>query len=219
MNNILIPFYSSYGHTYDLAVAVAQGAEDVDSTTTKLAFFPEVTLQDDDIPNKVAHRHFSDEAKKRMSKIGTVSIDDLKWADGIIWGTPTRFGNMCVEMKHFIDKTGALWFEGALEGKPTGIFTCTGTLHGGQETTLISSLIPMLHHGMIFVGSPYSENPHMLDPTKAIGGTPYGPSTLAVSDLSRKVQPEELLQAKGLGRRVSEVASRLKGLRKTAVHI
>ena len=207
--NILIPFYTSYGHTYELAKAVALGAHEIDAAEVRLALFPELPTNDGDIPGKQAHDTFYQRARDKMVDIPNVTLDDLRWADGIIWGTPTRYGNMCAQMKWFIDQTGQLWWEGALEGKVTGIFTSSGTLHGGQETTIIASLIPLLHLGMVYVGTPYSQNPHMIDATRALGGSPYGPSTLAVRDLSRRPQPEELAHGQNLGRRVATIARRL----------
>lgn len=210
--NVLVPFYTSYGHTFDLAQAVVEGARSVSGVQVRLALIPELEearrLTEED---QTDHRRFYKAARARMADIPEAGLDDLRWAHAIIWGTPTRYGNMCAQMKWFIDQTGRLWWEGALEGKVTGIFTSSGTLHGGQETTFLASLIPLLHLGMIYVGTPYSDNPHMIDATRALGGSPYGPSTLAVRDLSRGVQPEELAQGRGLGSRVATIAKKLGG--------
>ncbi|HWB55136.1 MAG TPA: NAD(P)H:quinone oxidoreductase, partial [Tepidisphaeraceae bacterium] len=151
-------------------------------------------------------------AQEAMKNIPECTQDDLRWANGICWGTPTRFGNMTAQMKQLIDGLGGMWVKGELEDKPFGIFTSTGTIHGGQETTILTAMVPLIHLGMIFVGTPYGENPHILV-TDGIGGSPYGPSTLAGADGSRAVVDPELLTAKNLGNRVARVAARLKNLR------
>ena len=138
--------------------------------------------------------------------------DDLRWADGIAWGTPTRYGNMSAQMKQFVDTTGGLWLKGELEDKATGIFTSTATIHGGQETTILTALVPLIHLGMVFVGTPYGQNPQILV-TDGIGGSPYGPGTLAGTDGSRQPVEAELTTARNLGSRLARVAGRLKDLR------
>lgn len=205
--NVLIPFYSSYGHTYQMAQAVAEGAEGVDDTEVKLRRIPELEGARQAMSGQDAYV----QAQETMSEHPEVTHDDLRWADGIIWGSPTRYGNMTAQMKQFIDSTGALWQNGELEGKATAMFTSTATIHGGQETTILTSLVPLLHLGMIFVGLPYGENPQILT-TDGIGGSPYGPATIAGGDGSRQPVEDELLSARNLGRRVANVAARLKGL-------
>jgi NAD(P)H dehydrogenase (quinone) len=127
-------------------------------------------------------------AQQAQADIPAVTHDDLRWADGIAWGTPTRYGNMSAQMKQFVDTTGGLWLKGELEDKATGIFTSTASIHGGQETTILTALVPLIHLGMVFVGTPYGQNPQLLV-TDGIGGSPYGPGTLAGTDGSR--QPVE----------------------------
>ena len=141
-----------------------------------------------------------------------VAHDDLRWAHGIAWGTPTRFGNMSAQMKQFIDTTGGLWLKGELEDKATGIFTSTATIHGGQETTILTALVPLIHLGMVFVGTPYGQNPQLLV-TDGIGGSPYGPGTLAGTEGSRQPVEAELTTARNLGSRLARVAGRLKDLK------
>ena len=141
-----------------------------------------------------------------------VTHDDLRWADGIAWGTPTRYGNMSAQMKQFVDTTGGLWLKGELEDKATGIFTSTATIHGGQETTILTALVPLIHLGMVFVGTPYGQNPQILV-TDGIGGSPYGPGTLAGTDGSRQPVEVELTTARNLGSRLARVAGCLKHLR------
>jgi NAD(P)H dehydrogenase (quinone) len=208
VTNVLVVFYSSYGHVHKLAEAVAEGAKKVADTDVRLRRIPELEstrVSMGQQPPYVA-------AQDAMKHIPECTQDDLRWANGICWGTPTRFGNMTAQMKQFIDGLGGLWMKGELEDKPTGIFTSTGTIHGGQESTILTAMVPLLHLGMIFVGTPYGENPHILV-TDGVGGSPYGPSTLAGRDGSRQVAQTELLTAQNLGNRVARVASRLKGLR------
>ncbi len=205
---ILIPFYSTYGHTHQMAHAVAEGAEGVADTEVRVRRIPELEAARQAMSGQDAYV----QAQDKMAEHAEVTHDDLRWADGVIWGTPTRYGNMTAQMKAFIDTTGSLWQKGELEDKATGIFTSTATIHGGQETTIITSLVPLLHLGMIFVGTPYGQNPQILT-TDGIGGSPYGPATLAGGDGSRQPVEAELVTARNLGSRVAEVASRLKSLR------
>jgi NAD(P)H dehydrogenase (quinone) len=136
------------------------------------------------------------------------TLDDLRAADGILFGTPTRYGNMIAQLKRLIDSTAQLWMEGALEGKPAGLFTSTATTHGGQETTLLTSMIPLLHLGMIISGVPYS-TPGMLH-TEGRGGTPYGATTVAGQKNELKPAKEDLEIATALGRRIAEIAMKLR---------
>jgi NAD(P)H dehydrogenase (quinone) len=186
--NILVAFYSTYGHVHRMALAVAEGAESVPDTTVRLRRIAEL-----------------ERAQQEQAA-------DLRWAHGIAWGTPTRYGNMSAQMKQFVDTTGSLWLKGELEDKATGIFTSTGTIHGGQETTILTALAPLIHLGMVFVGTPYGQNPQILV-TDGIGGSPYGPGTLAGPDGSRQPIEGELTTARNLGSRLARVADRLKDLR------
>ena len=205
--NVLIPFYSSYGHTYQMAQAVYEGADAVDDTDVRLRRIPELQGAREAMSGQDAYV----QAQESMSEHPEATNDDLRWADGIIWGSPTRYGNMTAQMKQFIDGTGALWQNGELEGKATAMFTSTATIHGGQETTILTSLVPLLHLGMIFVGLPYGDNPQILT-TDGVGGSPYGPTTMAGGDGSRQPVEDELLSARNLGRRVARVSARLKDL-------
>jgi len=202
--NILIPFYSSYGHTFQMAQSVAEGAEKLDDTEVELRRVAELEGAKEAMSGQDAY----DQAQQKMSHIEEATLDDLRWADGICWGTPTRFGNMAAQMKQFIDSAGGLWQNGELEGKPAGVFVSTGTIHGGQETTILSSFIPLIHLGMILVGTPYGENPHIMT-TEGEGGSPYGPSTLAGADGSRQPIENEFKTARNLGERVAKVADHL----------
>ena len=211
--NVLIPFYSTFGHTYKMAQAVAEGASSVSDTEVKLARIPEIEQARQAMSGMDAY----DQAQEAMSEHPEVTHDDLRWADGIIWGTPTRYGNMTAQMKQFLDTTGSLWQKGELEGKATGMFVSTATIHGGQETTIITSLVPFLHLGMIFVGTPYGQNPQMMV-TDGVGGTPYGPTTLAGGDGSRQPTDGELIGARNLGSRVAQVSAALKPMRQANAH-
>jgi len=201
---ILIVYYSMYGHVFQMARAVEKGVQSVSDAEV---LFRRV----EEFPENLAHIRESDHARpvwEEQEKIPVCSLDDLQAADGILFGTPTRFGNMAAQMKRFIDSTAQLWLEGALEGKPAGIFTSTATAHGGQETTPLTFMAPLLHLGMLIVGVPYS-TPGMLH-TEGRGGTPYGASTLAGSQNQLKPAPEDLEIATAQGRRVAIIAKKLK---------
>ena len=206
--HVLVTFYSTYGHTHKMAQAVQEGAAGVSDVEVRLCRIPELEAARQAMQGQDAYK----QAQEAMADLPEVTHDDLRWADGVVWGTPTRYGNMTAQMKQFIDTTGPLWQKGELEDKATGIFTSTATIHGGQETTIITSLVPLLHLGMIFVGTPYGENPQIMT-TEGIGGSPYGPATLAGGDGSRQPVEDELVTARNLGARVARVASRLKGMR------
>jgi NAD(P)H dehydrogenase (quinone) len=156
-----------------------------------------------------------DTAQSTMIDVERVDHDDLRWADGIIWGTPTRFGNMAAQVKQFMDTLGGLWFNGELEGKATGVFVSTGSIHGGHETTVLTSLVPLLHLGMVFVGMRTSENPQMMT-TEGVGGSPYGPSTMPREEDDAPTE-EERKTGRSLGRRVTRVSARLAGTDVAAV--
>jgi NAD(P)H dehydrogenase (quinone) len=194
-----------YGHTLKLARAAKEGAESVDGIQAilrKAAEFPENE-------QKIIDDKYARSVWEEQKDIIVCSLDDLRQTDGLILGTPTRFGNMAAQMKKVIDSTVQLWLEGTLEGKPVGLFASTATTHGGQETTLVSMMLPLLHLGMIIVGVPYS-TPGMLH-TQGRGGTPYGATTIAGPENNLQPTPEDLEITKALGRRVAEVTLKLRG--------
>lgn len=207
MTRILIPYYSSYGHTHRMAEAVAEGARKVEGTEVKLAKIPEfeITRQ---IMSKQEPYVKAQEAQKEVPE---ATHEDLKWADGILWGIPTRYGMMPAQMKQFLDAAGSLWVKGDLEGKPTAVFTSTNTIHGGQETTALTTFVPLMHFGMIFVGLPYGENPEQVT-SDGIGGSAYSASTVAGPEGDQMPDERELLMASRLGERVTRVAQALKGI-------
>ena len=207
--NVLVAFYSTYGHIHRMALAVAEGAEGVPDTAVQLRRIAELEEALKTLAGQDAYLR----AQQAQADIPVVH-DDLRWADGIAWGTPTRYGNMSAQMKQFIDTTGGLWLKGELEDKATGIFTSTATIHGGQETTILTALVPLIHLGMVFVGTPYGQNPQILV-TDGIGGSPYGPGTLAGTDGSRQPVEAELTTARNLGSRLARVAGCLKHLRES----
>jgi NAD(P)H dehydrogenase (quinone) len=199
---ILIPFYSMYGHIFSMAKAVAEGVAEVDAAAPMLRRIPET------LPDEVLEKMHAKEPQEGWADIPMVSVEEMGEADAVIFGTPTRFGNMCGQMKQFLDATGKLWLSGAMVGKPGSVFCSTGTQHGGQETTIISSIIPLLHQGMIIVGLPYAFQGQMtLD--EISGGSPYGASTIAGGDGSRPVSANELEGAKWQGRHVAEITKKL----------
>ncbi|UOD34902.1 NAD(P)H:quinone oxidoreductase [Deferribacteraceae bacterium V6Fe1] len=203
MVKVYVVFYSLYGHVYKLAEAVKKGAESVDGVSVKLLQVPEL-MTEEQLKNAGAF-----EAKKSFSHVPVASVEDLAGADAVIFGTPTRFGNMASQMKNFIDQTGSLWAKGALIGKVGSVFSSTASQHGGQETTLTSFHTVLLHHGMIVVGVPYSEQ-RLLNMKEITGGTPYGATTIADHDGSRMPSDNELAIAEFQGRHVAEIAKRLK---------
>jgi NAD(P)H dehydrogenase (quinone) len=202
---ILVVYYSMYGHVLKLARAAAAGAQTVAGAEVVLRRVQEL---DSNLSKLQASKH-AQEVLARQQDIPIATLDDLRAADGVIFGTPTRFGNMCAQMKQYIDGTIDLWLSGALEGKPAGVMVSTATTHGGQETTCLTMMAPLLHLGMIIVGVPYS-TPGMLH-TEGRGGTPYGATTVAGGRNDLDPAPEDLAIANALGRRVADVAKKLRG--------
>jgi NAD(P)H dehydrogenase (quinone) len=196
MAEILVLYYSRSGATAELARQVCRGVESTAGARARLRTVPPVTAE-------------SEAAAKPVPASGPpyATLDDLLETQGLVLGSPTRFGNMAAPLKHFLDGTGTLWLTGALSGKPAGVFTSTQTLHGGQETTLISMMLPLLHHGMYLVGLPYTER--ALNETRS-GGTPYGASHVG-SGANAVLTEEEKSLAQALGRRVAALAARLSG--------
>ena len=199
---VQVIFYSMYGHVYRMAEAVAEGARQVPGAEVSLYQVPEL------IPDEALEKYGAKAAKAGFAKVPFAKVDQLAEAHAVIFGTPTRFGNMAAQMRNFLDQTGQLWMKGALIGKVGSVFASTATQHGGQETTITSFHTTLLHHGMVIVGVPYSESglSHMSDIT---GGTPYGATTLAGPDGSRQPSENELKIARYQGQHVTEIASRL----------
>jgi NAD(P)H dehydrogenase (quinone) len=198
MPNVLVLYYSAYGHIEKMAEAVAEGALAVPSTEVTIKRVPEL------VPEEIAKR--SGMKLNQLAPIATV--DELANYDAIIFGTPTRFGNMCAQMRNFLDQTGGLWMKGALVGKVGSVFTSTGTQHGGQETTITSFHSTLLHQGMILVGLPYAF-PGLTKMDEITGGSPYGASTLAGTDGSRQPSANELDGARYQGKHVAQITARL----------
>ncbi len=200
---ILVVYYSLFGNTFKMAQAVAEGAKKVKNAEVVLKQVPEL------MPDEFIEKNERMKAAKEAQKgIPVATMEDLEKADAVIFGSPTRYGNMSSQMKNFIDQTGKLWSEGSLIGKPTGVFTCTATLHGGQETTLVSTMIPLLHLGMIIVGIPYSVQ-ELLTTTR--GGTPYGATAVVGPNADQPPTETDLKIAQTLGQRVAEIAKKLRG--------
>jgi NAD(P)H dehydrogenase (quinone) len=195
MNEILILYYSRTGKVAQLARLVARGVEEVEGMRARLRSVPPVAPV-----TEVAAPPEPDEGAPYATRA------DLAECSGLVLGSPTRFGNMAAPLKHFLDSTGAEWASGTLVGKPAGVFTSTSTMHGGQETTLVSMMLPLLHHGMLIVGLPYTEA--ALNRTSG-GGSPYGASHVGGVAGDRPLDEDERILARALGRRVAEVAARL----------
>ncbi len=195
MSQILVLYYSRHGATAEMAQLASRGVEKVTGMQAMLRTVPEVSSVCEATQSSIP----ADGAPY-------VSPDDLAACSGLIMGSPTRFGNMSAAMKYFIDSTSANWMSGHLAGKPAGIFTSASSLHGGHESTLLSMMLPLLHHGMLIVGSPYSET-ELLSTTT--GGTPYGPSHLAGKESNLPISQEEKNLCIALGQRVAKIASKL----------
>ncbi len=200
---IAVIFYSMYGNTAALAKAVGEGATEV-GAELRLRQVEELIAKEVIEKNpKLA------QAKKKLASIPIATNDDLLWADGVLFGTPTRYGNMCAQLKQFIDQTGKLWLSGKLVGKVAGVFCSTSTLHGGQETTLVSMMIPLFHLGFIVHGLPYAEVEQM-SMQEIHGGSPYGASSVSGPDADRMPTEIDLTLARALGRRVAIAAGKLR---------
>lgn len=195
MNDVLVLYYTRHGATAAMAQQIARGVESVAGMQARIRTVPAVSpvceATEESIPDQGPPY---------------ASLEDLRECSGIALGSPTRFGNMAAPLKHFIDSTGSLWLSGVMVGKPAALFTSTSSLHGGQETTLISMMLPLLHHGMLILGIPYSETRLLHTRT---GGTPYGASHLAGTDSQLPLSEDELKLCFALGKRLAETAARL----------
>ena len=199
---VLIVYYSMYGHIHRMAEAVMEGAKEVKGADVSMSRVPET------LPEEVLKKMGALEVKKSFAHIPVCAIDDLASADAIIFGTPTRFGNMCGQMRQFLDATGGLWAKGALVGKVGSVFTSSATQHGGQETTILTFYTNLLHHGMVVVGLPYAFAGQMrID--EISGGSPYGASTIVGPKGERMPSENELHAARFQGKFVAEIAAKL----------
>ena len=200
---VLIVYYSTYGHVHKMAEAVAEGVKEIDGADVMMRRVPET------LPGEVLEKMGAVDAQKAMAHVPICTIEELAAADAVIFGTPTRFGNMCGQMRQFLDATGQLWAQGALVGKVGSVFTSSATQHGGQESTILSFHISLLHHGFVIVGLPYAFQGQMrID--EITGGSPYGASTIAGGSGERMPSENELDGGRFQGRHVAEIASRLK---------
>ena len=198
----LIVFYSMYGHIYKMAQAISEGAKEVPGAEVTLRRVPET------LSEEVLGKMGALEAQKSMANIPVCKVDELAGADAIIFGTPTRFGNMCGQMRQFLDATGQLWAKNALVGKVGSVFTSSGTQHGGQESTILTFHITLLHQGMVVVGLPYAfAGQTRMD--EITGGSPYGASTIVGGKGERMPSENELASARWQGRHVAQIAAKL----------
>jgi NAD(P)H dehydrogenase (quinone) len=195
MSEILVVYYSRHGSTAELARQVCRGVESVEGARARLRSVPPVSAESERPVTAVP-----------ASGAPYATLEDLRAADGLILGSPTRFGNMAAPLKYFIDSTASLWLDGSLADKPAAVFTSTQTMHGGQESTLLSMMLPLLHQGMYLVGLPYTEK--ALTDTRE-GGSPYGASHVAGAATEGQLSRSEVELARALGRRVARLATRL----------
>lgn len=200
--NIYVIFYSMYGHVYQMAEAVCDGVREVSDVNVELYRVAEL------VPEDILEKSGAKEAQKKFAHIPLITPNQMT-ADAFIFGTPTRFGNMCAQMRNFCDQLGGLWSKNTLVGKVGSVFTSTGTQHGGQETTITSFHTTLFHLGMVVVGVPYAEE-RLTNMKEITGGSPYGASTLAGSDGKRQPSENELGIARYQGKHVAEIAKALK---------
>jgi len=196
MSHILVLYYSRHGGTANMAKYVARGIEST-GNEAMLRTVPEVSPKCE-----------ATEPGVPTDGAPYVTLEELETCDGLALGSATYFGNMASPLKYFIDQTSGLWMSGALIGKPAGVFTASASMHGGQETTLTSMMLPLLHHGMVITGVPYNE-PALLETTT--GGTPYGPSHVSGADISVTLMANEQSIAQALGKQIGELANKLRG--------
>lgn len=199
---VLVLFYSTYGHVYRLAQAIADGAREVTGVDVVVKRVPET------LPPEVIKAMGATDAQKAFANVPVATVNDLADADAIVFGTPTRFGNMAGQMRQFLDATGGLWAQGKLVGKVGSVFVSSATQHGGQESTILSFHTTLLHHGMVIVGLPYAfQGQTRMD--EITGGSPYGASTIAGGKGERMPSENELAAAKFQGRHVAQIAKKL----------
>jgi len=202
---VLIVYHTVYGHILAMAKAVQEGAKEIagiDVVLRRVQEFPDL------VQHMEAEKGYTYQVYQSQAAIPECTLDDLRTADGVIFGSPTRYGNMTAQMKKLIDSTAQLWLGGQMEGKPAGVFTSTASTHGGQETTLLTMMVPLLHLGMLIVGVPYSL-PGMIH-TEARGGTPYGATTIAGPKGELQPTADDLAIARALGKRVAETTLALR---------
>jgi NAD(P)H dehydrogenase (quinone) len=199
---VLVLFYSTYGHIYRMAQAVADGAREVAGAEVVIKRVPET------LPPDVVQKMGATEAQKAFASVPEATVDDLASADAVIFGVPTRFGNMAAQMRQFLDATGGLWAKGALVGKVASVFTSSATQHGGQESTILSFHTTLLHQGMVIVGLPYAfQGQTRID--ELTGCSPYGASTITGGNGERMPSENELAGAKYQGRHVAQIAKKM----------
>lgn len=201
---VLVVFYSTYGHIQKMAEAVAEGARTIEGAEVEVKRVPETVSEE-----TLAALGAADAQKALSQQYETVTHADLEAADAIVIGTPTRFGNMIGQMREFLDSTGPLWQNGSLTRKVGSVFTSTATQHGGQETTIITTQVTLLHHGMVLAGLPYSRFPGQMGVDEITGGSPYGASTITRGDGSRMPSDNELEGARVQGRYVAEITAKI----------
>ena len=199
---VLIVYYSMYGHIFRMAQAVEQGVRQVKGVDVDLRRVPET------LPDTVLEKMGAMEGKKLQAQVPVCTVDELGEADAVLFGTPTRFGNMCGQMRQFMDATGKLWMSGALVGKVGSVFTSSNTQHGGQESTILSFHTTLLHQGMVIVGLPYAFQGQMMM-EEITGCSPYGASTIAGKDGERMASDNELAGARYQGEHVAKIAKKL----------
>jgi NAD(P)H dehydrogenase (quinone) len=204
MPKVLVVFYSMYGHIYKMAEAECEGVKSVGGVEVGLYQVPELMTEE------ALKKSGAQAARASFAHVPIARPEMLLDADAILFGTPTRFGNMAAQMRNFLDQTGRIWLTGGLVGKVGSVFCSTATQHGGQETTITSFHSTLLHHGMIIVGVPYTE-PRLLNMAEITGGSPYGASTLAGADGSRAPTENDLAIARFQGAHVARIAKKIKG--------